>query len=103
MFLERFKEVEYFTIIKLRLGGSKKVIKILSSNISDIYGPIILPSELDWELSKFTSTRNFEAIKWILLPVSLDIVNVLTCNLLSIHWLKEVKDFYYLINKLVFI
>ena len=32
----------------------KKVIQILTSNISEIYGPIILPSELDRELSKLT-------------------------------------------------
>ena len=35
-----------------KLGFEKKDKKILTSNISEIYGPIILPKELDRELSK---------------------------------------------------
>ena len=35
-----------------KLRFEKKVKKILTSNISEIYGPIILPKELDRDLSK---------------------------------------------------
>ena len=42
-----------------------KIKKILTSNISEIYGPIFLPkNSLDWD-TKFT--KNFKAIKPILL------------------------------------
>ena len=42
-----------------KLRFKKKVIKILSSNISEIYGPIILPKELDQELSKIYLHKEF--------------------------------------------
>ena len=42
---------------KLRL--EKKVKTILISNISEIYGPIILPKELDREVSKFYLYKEF--------------------------------------------
>ena len=35
-----------------KLRFEKKVKRILTSNISEIYGPIILPKEIDRELSK---------------------------------------------------
>ena len=35
-----------------KIRFEKKDTKILTSNISEIYGPIILPKELDRELSK---------------------------------------------------
>ena len=37
----------------------KKVKNILTSNISEIYGPIILPNELDRELSKIYLYKEF--------------------------------------------
>ena len=37
----------------------KKVKKILSSNISEIYGSIVLPKELDRELSKIYLYKEF--------------------------------------------
>ena len=43
--------IQIHTAVK-KLRFEKKVKKILSSNISEIYGPIILPKELDQELSK---------------------------------------------------
>ena len=37
----------------------KKVIKILTANISEIYRPIILPKELNQELSKIYLQKEF--------------------------------------------
>ena len=42
-----------------KLRFEKKVKKILSSNIFEIYGPIILPKELDRELSKIYLYKEF--------------------------------------------
>ena len=48
-----------------KLRFEKKVTKILTSNISEIYGPIMYSAE---SYPKSTSRRNFKAIKSILLP-----------------------------------
>ena len=42
-----------------KLGFEKKVNKFLTSNISEIYGPIIFPKELDPELSKIYIYKEF--------------------------------------------
>ena len=42
-----------------KIRFKKKVIKILTSNISEIYGPIILPKELDQEPSKIYLHKEF--------------------------------------------
>ena len=42
-----------------KLRFEKKVTEILTSNISEIYGPIILPKELDRELSKIYLNKEF--------------------------------------------
>ena len=42
-----------------KLRFKKKVINILTSNIYEIYGPIILPKELDRELSKIYLYKEF--------------------------------------------
>ena len=46
----------------------KKVKKMLTSNISESYGPIISPKNSIKSYPKSTSTRNFEEIKTILHP-----------------------------------
>ena len=49
------------------LRFEKKVTKILTSNISEICGPIIFPKELDQELSKIYLYKEFWSDKSILL------------------------------------
>ena len=59
----RFKYIEQFS---RNYDLKKKVKQILTSNISEIYGPIILPKELDRELSKIHLEMN--SSKCILIP-----------------------------------
>ena len=54
-------------VVLKKLQFEKKVNKILTSNISEIYGPIIFPKELDRELSQIYLYKKFW-IKSILLP-----------------------------------
>ena len=51
-------ELIHRAILK-KLRFEKKVKKILTSNIPEIYGPIILPSELNRELSKIYLYKEF--------------------------------------------
>ena len=53
--------------IVYKSGVEKQVKKILTSNISEIYGPIIFPKNSAKNYPKSTSTRNFEEIKTIIL------------------------------------
>ena len=56
----------YIELLSKNYDFKKKVKKILTSNISEIYGSILLPKELyDW-YKKSTATKNFKGIKPIL-------------------------------------
>ena len=60
--------VQIHKAVLKKLRFEKEVKKILTLNISEIYGPIILLKELDRELPYISSRKNFETIKSILLP-----------------------------------
>ena len=51
--------IQMHTAVVKKLRFEKKVKKMLTSNISEIYGPIILPKELDQELSKIYLHKEF--------------------------------------------
>ena len=51
--------IQIRTAVVKKLRFEKKVEKILNSNISEIYGQIILSKELDQELSKIYLHKEF--------------------------------------------
>ena len=51
-FLNATHPIQIHISVHEKLRFEKKVTKILTSNISEIYGSIILPNELDRELCK---------------------------------------------------